>query len=61
MAVPRLPDDRWSLGFVSDQLASGRRFRILAIFEGCTRGCLAAAADVSISAAGDARTRPSDR
>jgi putative transposase len=49
MAVPRLPDDRWSLDFVSDQLASGRRFRILAIFDDCTRECLAAVADLSLS------------
>ena len=49
MAVPRLPDDRWSLDFVSDQLAGGRRFRILAIFDDCTRECLAAVADVSLS------------
>ena len=32
-AVPLIPNDRWSLDFVSDQLASGRRFRILAIFD----------------------------
>jgi putative transposase len=49
MAVPRLPNDRWSLDFVSDQLASGRRFRILAIFDDCTRECLAAVADISLS------------
>ena len=36
MAVPLIPNDRWSLDFVSDQLASGRRFRILAIFDDCT-------------------------
>ena len=44
-----MPNDRWSLDFVSDQLASGRRFRILAIFDDCTRECLAAVADVSLS------------
>ena len=49
MAVPRMPDDRWSLDFVSDQLACGRRFRILAIFDDCTRECLAAVADTSLS------------
>jgi putative transposase len=49
MAVPRIPNDRWSLDFVSDQLASGRRFRILAIFDDCTPECLAAVADVSLS------------
>jgi hypothetical protein len=36
------------LDFVSDQLASGRRFRILAIFDDCTRECLAAVADAML-------------
>ena len=44
-----LPNDRWSLDFVSDQLISGRRFRILGIYDDCTRECLAAVADVSLS------------
>jgi putative transposase len=44
-----LPNDRWSLDFVADQLVSGRRFRILAIYNDCTRECLAAVADVSLS------------
>ena len=44
-----LPNDRWSLDFVSDQLVSGRRFRILAIYDDCTRECLAVVADVSLS------------
>jgi putative transposase len=44
-----LPNDRWSLDFVSDQFISGRRFRILAIYDDCTRECLAAVADVSLS------------
>jgi putative transposase len=44
-----LPNDRWSLDFVSDQLISGRRFRILAIYDDCSRECLAAVADVSLS------------
>jgi putative transposase len=44
-----LPNDRWSLDFVSDQFDSGRRFRILAIYDDCTRECLAVIADVSLS------------
>jgi putative transposase len=44
-----LPNDRWSLDFVSDQLICGRRFRILGIYDDCTRECLAAVADVSLS------------
>ena len=46
--VPLRPNERWSLDFVSDQLACGRRFRILAIFDDCTRECLAVA-DTSLS------------
>ncbi|MGH7880059.1 MAG: IS3 family transposase [Candidatus Binataceae bacterium] len=49
--MPRaaLPNDRWSLDFVSDQFVSGRRFRILGIYDDCTRECLATVADVSLS------------
>src|SRR5436190_17842685 len=47
--VPLRPNERWSLDFVSDQLTCGRRFRILAIFDDCTRECLAAVADTSLS------------
>jgi len=40
---------RWSLDFVHDQLARGRRFRILNIVDDVTRECLAAIPDTSIS------------
>ena len=40
---------RWSLDFVHDQFASGRRFRILNIMDDVTRECLAAIPDTSIS------------
>jgi putative transposase len=40
---------RWSADFVHDQLAGGRRFRILAVVDDCTRECLALIADTSIS------------
>jgi putative transposase len=49
MPVPGLPNDLWALDFVSDQLISGRRFRILAIYDVCTRRCLAAIADFPLS------------
>jgi putative transposase len=49
MPVPTRPNDLWALDFVSDQLESGRRFRILAIYDVCTRRCLATIADVSLS------------
>ena len=40
---------RWSLDFVHDQLAHGRRFRVLNIVDDVTRECLAAIPDTSIS------------
>ena len=40
---------RWSLDFVHDQFAIGRRFRILNIVDDVTRECLAAVPDTSIS------------
>jgi putative transposase len=49
MMIPMRPNDRWSLDFVSDQLTEGRRFRILAIVDDCTRERLALAADTSLS------------
>jgi putative transposase len=49
MPVPAQPHDLWVLDFVSDQLDSGRRIRILAIYDVCTRQCLVAIADFSLS------------
>lgn len=40
---------RWSLDFVHDQFANGRRLRILNIVDDVTRECLAAIPDTSIS------------
>ena len=40
---------RWSLDFVHDQFATGRRFRILNVVDDVTRECLAAIPDTSIS------------
>jgi transposase InsO family protein len=47
--VEALANARWSLDFVHDQLACGRRFRILNIVDDVTRECLGAIADTSIS------------
>ena len=47
--VLALPNQRWSLDFVHDQLATGRRFRVLNIVDDVTRECLAAVVDTSIS------------
>jgi putative transposase len=49
MLLPLLPNERWSLDFVSDQLTDGRRFRILTVVDDCTRECLALLADTSLS------------
>jgi putative transposase len=49
MVVPQSPNDRWSIDFVSDQFLDGRRLRILAVVDDCTRECLALVADTSIS------------
>ena len=47
--VLTLPNQCWSLDFVHDQMATGRRFRILNIVEDVTRECLRAVLDTSIS------------
>ena len=44
-----MPNQRWSFDFVHNQIASGRRFRVLNIVDDVTRECLAAMADTSIS------------
>ena len=44
-----LPNQRWSLDFVHDQMTSGRRFRVLNVVDDVTRECLAAVPDTSIS------------
>ena len=47
--VLALPNQRWSLDFVHDQLAGGRHFRVLNVVDDVTRECLATVADTSIS------------
>ncbi len=49
METPVAANQRWSLDFVSDQMTDGRRFRILAVVDDCTRECLALVPDTSIS------------
>lgn len=55
MALPQGPNQRWSLDFVSDALADGRRFRVLCVVDDFTRECLALVADTSLSGARVAR------
>jgi putative transposase len=55
MTLPRGPNQRWSLDFLSDTLTDSRRFRILAIVDDFTRECLCLIADTSLSGARVAR------
>lgn len=47
--LPSMPNERWSLDFVSDAFTDGRRFRVLAVVDDYTRECLALVADTSLS------------
>jgi putative transposase len=49
MSIPQGPNQRWSLDFVSDVLADGRRFRVLVVVDDFTRECLALVVDTSLS------------
>jgi putative transposase len=49
MAVPNAVNERWSMDFVSDQLANGRRFRVLNIVDDYSRECVLQIVDTSIS------------
>lgn len=55
LATPSAPGQRWSMDFVSDQLVSGRRFRVLNVIDDYSRECLGQLVDVSISGAAVAR------
>lgn len=45
----RRPNERWSMDFVSDSLATGRRFRTLNVVDECTRESLAIEVDFSLT------------
>ncbi len=49
MAILQEPNQRWSLDFVSDSLACGRRFRMLNVIDDYSRECLACIVDTSLS------------
>lgn len=49
MAIPDRVNERWSVDFVSDQLADGRRFRVLNIVDDFSRECVGQIVDSSIS------------
>ena len=49
MLVPERSNERWSMDFISDQLANGRRFRVLNVVDDHTRESVVQVADFSIS------------
>ena len=49
MPVPEGVNQRWSMDLVSDQLANGRRFRILNVVDDFSRECVLQITDFSIS------------
>jgi putative transposase len=49
MLVPSAVNERWSLDFMSDQLANGRRLRVLHVVDDDTRECILQIVDFSIS------------
>ena len=51
LAVPRRPQERWSMDFVSDSFNDGRKFRSLNIVDDYSRECLATEVDTSIPGA----------
>ena len=59
LAVPLRPNERWSLDFVSDQLACGRRLRILTVVDDRTREVPGAGRrHLALRRAGCPRARP---
>ena len=51
LPAPQETNQRWSMDFIHDQLATGRRFRCLTLVDDFTRQCLAIHVDTSISGA----------
>ncbi len=49
LALPDGPNERWSMDFMTDSLAMGRRFRTLNVVDDYTRECLRIEVDTSLS------------
>ena len=47
-----LPNQRWSLDFVHEQMAAQRRFQVLDIVDGVTREYLRAVPNIDLGGAG---------
>jgi len=54
-SVPIVPNERWSMDFVSDSLADGRKLRVFNVVDDCTREALIMEVDTSIGGARVAR------
>ena len=48
LALPGGPNERWSMDFMTDSLATGRRFRTLNVVDDYTRECLRIEVDTSL-------------
>src|SRR6056297_3072672 len=48
LALPSAVNERWSVDFVSDQLANGRRFRVFNVVDDFSRECVLQIVDFSI-------------
>ena len=55
LAVPSGPNERWSMDFMMDSLATGRRFRTLNVVDDYTRECVRIEVDTSLGGARVAR------
>jgi putative transposase len=51
LSMPQGPNERWSMDFIHDQLATGRCFRCLTLVDDFTRQCLAINVYTSIGGA----------
>jgi putative transposase len=59
LSVPSTVNERWSVDFVSDQLANGRRFRVFNVVDDFSRECIMQIVDFSIG--GERLVRELDR
>ncbi len=57
--IGTMPNEHWSLDFMSDTLSSGRRLRTLSVLDTCTREALGIVVDTSLPS--QAVTRLLDR
>ena len=49
MPMPLMPNQRWSLGFASDQFTDYRRLRVLTVIDDCMRARLGLIVDTPLS------------